>query len=78
MTPAELFARVDAVDAAAIQQAGRLFFSDKVCATPPPSCLCAIPDRWFLQDIAVAGLGNIGTLPQYDAPAHRPKISLFP
>mmetsp|Transcript_15413 Transcript_15413/g.17457 ORF Transcript_15413/g.17457 Transcript_15413/m.17457 type:complete len:471 (-) Transcript_15413:177-1589(-) len=46
MTPAEVFARIDAVDAAAVKAAGKEFISD--------------------QDVALAALGNIHELPDYN------------
>ena len=46
MTPAEVFARIDAVDAAAVRDAANTFIND--------------------QDLAVAGLGSIWEMPDYN------------
>ena len=45
LTPAEIFARIDAVDATAVKAAANKFIFD--------------------QDLAVAGVGNIHDLPDY-------------
>lgn len=68
---AELFARVDAVDVSTIKRVANRFIFDQVGVTVPKYSLLEVNKlnlhcNMNLQDIAIAAMGPIKTLPDYN------------